>query len=98
KALKDLEDMDEEFERFPNARGVRDRFGPRLRALALTWLRIGDLNKAMQFAADLETKPARPPDLGVLGMVLIEKKQYAEAERYFKNRLTPTSNDIEPRE
>ena len=89
-ALKDLEDLDKLFKQRTPGGGVSSIYMTvRLKLLALTWLRLGDMTKAMDFA---KATDARPPghnvEEGVVGMVLIEMKRYPEAEKYFFDRLS----------
>jgi CHAT domain-containing protein/tetratricopeptide (TPR) repeat protein len=89
KALNDLDEFENVVaKQRPGGAALAAFVTQRLRWLALTWIRIGDLAKAMEFARAVEARPeGHEIEEGVVGMVWIEMKQYAEAEKYFFDRL-----------
>lgn len=61
----------------------------RFRLASQTWLRLGDYERALQYAHRIERLPrAFWISEGVVGITLIAMKRYAEAEPYFEYRLT----------
>ncbi len=60
----------------------------RLRLLALIWLQLGEPDKALAFARELENRdPTHWMDRGVLGEVLIALRRYDQAKAYYQTRL-----------
>ncbi len=60
----------------------------RLRLLALIWLQLGEPDKALAFARELENRdPTHWMDRGVLGEILIALRRYEEAKTYYQRRL-----------
>jgi CHAT domain-containing protein len=93
-AVKDLEALDKELSIRPGGAPLNAIQIRRAALYTQTWLRIGDLSKAMDFAKTPEAN-------GLVGIVLMEMKRYREAEKYFTDRLakaaadSPDGNDLD---
>jgi CHAT domain-containing protein len=95
RALNDLEELDKDLKARPGGAASSVSETERLKMLALTWLRIGDLSKAMEYAKAAEARPSIQSvniEEGLVGMVLMEMNRYPDAEKYFNERFAPTAS------
>jgi tetratricopeptide (TPR) repeat protein len=89
-ALRDLDRAEQGLEQFYKVRPQARKFNwwgtQRLRLLTELWLRLGEPEKALVTAKELEARK-HPVDQGMLGIALMALKRYSEAEKYFQARL-----------
>ncbi len=89
-ALRDLESVEPAMRAYLELRPWQQTrwFWPskKYRLLTYLYLRLGEPERAMEFASKLE-KQVHPGPEGLVGIVLAEMKRYTEAENYFLDRL-----------
>ena len=89
-ALRDLDHAQEGLERFVKIRPLAQKnnwwITQRLRLLTEIWLRLGEPEKALVTAKELEERK-HPVEQGMFGMALMVLGRYSEAEKYFQARL-----------